>query len=109
MRHAHPQARMPPPRHAPPGHTRGYYEMRSMSGRYESYWNAFLFVFADSFMLQIVQDCEPLLNSFVMFVHDKFFFSIQSDFSVQMTNKNFFMDNHYKNTDQSEVSAVPAG
>ena len=63
-----------PPQAWPPGNTRGYYEMRSMSGRYESYWNAFLFVFADSFMLQIVQDCEPLLNSFVMFVHDNFFF-----------------------------------
>ena len=29
----------PPATHAPPG----YYEMRSMSGRYASYWNALLF------------------------------------------------------------------
>ena len=47
MWHAHPLPRhaCPPwqayPRHAhTPG---GYYEMRSMSGRYTSYWNAFLY------------------------------------------------------------------
>ena len=60
--HAHPQACTPPghahhpgmhtPRHAhPPGHAclpwactppGGHYEKRSMSGRYTSYWNAFL-------------------------------------------------------------------
>ena len=34
-----------PPRHAcPPSPPRRYYEMRSMSGRYASYWNALLFV-----------------------------------------------------------------
>ena len=35
-RYAHPLAT-----HAPP--LSGYYEMRPMSGRYASYWNAFLF------------------------------------------------------------------
>ena len=46
-RHAPPRY-VPPgmhsPGHAPPRHTppQGYYKMRSMSGQYASYWNAFL-------------------------------------------------------------------
>ena len=46
--HAPPCARTRPPPHTrpldmhPPS---GYYEIRSMSGRYASYWNAFLFLF----------------------------------------------------------------
>ena len=47
--HAHPPRHAHPPWHAcPPRHTRppsGYYEMQSMSWRYASYWNAFLFNF----------------------------------------------------------------
>ena len=38
--------------HAPPGR---YYEIRSMSGRYASYWNAFLF------LRIFIQDAVPTL------------------------------------------------
>ena len=56
-------------------------------GRYASYWNAFFY-----------HDC--LWENW---------FSVQLDFSVQNTAKKIRIDNHYITTDQSEVSALPAG
>ena len=63
----------------------GYNEIRSMSGRYASYWNAFLFIHGETFWHCARHTFLPVLCCLLFFARWSVFFSIgSSDLSVAL-------------------------
>ena len=89
------------PRYAcPPSHTcplPGYYEMRSMSGRYASYWNAFLFyirsVFFFIFKVEVLNTRPSILNlGLLQRIHDSTGASLKETQELLVLPQRVFQD-----------------
>ena len=91
--------------HAPPP-PRRYYEIRSMSGRYASYWNALLFsvlVFADFYFIfkQLFVDKDTIINA-VTSSHDIHLLKIDNREDDIVTRINQWMTTMIEDIHQKE-------